>query len=193
MELLPRQEGRMTFVRAVVLSTLLCVWATPLALAKEKKPTGGARPTAAGKPAEENRLEWVERSDPKGFTLKVPQGATDKRDEWSTTYEIVLASDSSRLKAIVSVEALDEFTPITDLDKAVAFATTRRPGAMKATVAEQRGLPDGYLVVIGPEYDLYTVHVIRNGKEVQVKAQCSGPSARLRELKELCLSVKPTK
>lgn len=183
----------MTSIRAVVLSTLLCVWAASPALAKEKKPTGSARPAAAGKPAEENRLEWVERSDPRGFTLKVPQGTTDKRDEWSTTYQTILAADSSRLKAVVSVEALDEFTPITDLDKAVTFASTRRPGAIRATVAEQRTLPDGYLVVIGPDYDLYTVHVIRNGKEVQVKAQCSGPGARLKELKALCLSMKPTK
>ena len=93
----------------------------------------------------------------------------------------------------LEVETLDELTPITSLDKAVEAVLAARPRGMTATVSEQKELPRGYLVVIGPEYDTYAVNVIRNGKEVQVKAHCTGPSSRLEEIKELCLSVKPTK
>jgi hypothetical protein len=179
----------MTSTRAVVLSTLLCLCVAPSADAREKKPTGSAK---ASKSADKGP-EWVERSDPKGFTLKVPKEFTEKRDEWSTTYRVVLAPDSAQLNTVVSSEMLDELTPITSLEKAVEFITSKRPGGVKTTVAEQQEIPKGYLVVIGPDYDIYTVHVIRNGKEVQVKAQCSGPGTRLKELKEMCLSLKPTK
>jgi hypothetical protein len=183
----------MTSTRAVVLSTLLCVSFATSAAAREKKPTGSAKPSTAGKPGAEKSPQWVEKSDPKGFTLKVPREFTEKRDEWSTSYRVILAPDSAQLNAVVSVEMLDELTPITSLEKAVASITSKRPGGVQTTVAEQREVPNGYLVIIGPDYDIYTVHAIRNGKEVQVKAQCSGPGSRLKELQELCLSVKPTK
>ncbi|WP_158501596.1 hypothetical protein [Vitiosangium sp. GDMCC 1.1324] len=54
-------------------------------------------------------------------------------------------------------------------------------------------MPRGYLVVIGPDYDTYSVDVTRNSKEGQLKAHCTGPSSHLKELKEMGLSVKPTK
>ncbi|WP_224244379.1 hypothetical protein [Hyalangium gracile] len=182
----------MTSIRAVVLSTLLCVGVATSAAAKDKKPTGSARSSAASKSADKGP-RWVEVSDPSGYTLKVPQEFTEKREEWSTSYRAVLPPDSAQLKAVVSVETLDELTPITNLEKAVESITSKRPGGVRTTIAEQRDVPSGYLVVIGPDYDIYTVHVIRNGKEVQVKAQCSGPATRLKELKEMCLSVKATK
>jgi hypothetical protein len=183
----------MSSLRAGVLSTLLCVCVATPAAAREKKPSGSTRSSTAGKPAAEKSPPSVEKSDPKGFTLKVPREFTEKRDEWSTSYRVVLAPDSAQLNAVISVEMLDELTPITSLDKAVESITSKRPGGVKTTLAEQREVPNGYLVIIGPDYDFYTVHVIRNGKEVQVQAQCSGPGTRLKELKELCLSVKPTK
>ncbi len=179
--------------RAAVLGALLSVCLATSAEAREKKPTGSGKPASATKAAQAKGPQWVEKSDPKGFTLKVPREFTEKRDEWSTSYSGLLAPDSAQLNAVVSVEMLDELTPITNLDKAVAFITSKRPSGVRTVVAEQRELPRGYLVVIGPDYDIYSVHVIRNGKEIQVKAQCSGPSTRLKELKELCLSVKPTK
>jgi hypothetical protein len=162
-------------------------------VAKEKKPSGSGRPAAASKSAPAKGVQWEEKTDPKGFTVKVPRNSTDTRDDWSTTYAAFLAPDGARIKAVVNVEALDEFTAITSLDKAVESVMARRPGGRRAPIDEQRELPNGYLVIIGPEYDSHTVHVIRNGKEIQLKAECSGPSSRLAELKELCLSVKPTK
>jgi hypothetical protein len=179
-------------VQALVLSTLLSALLAAPASAKEKKPAGSAK-TSSGKSGAGRRSNWVEKTDPKGFTLKVPIDATEKRDEWSTTYSATLPPDSALIKATVAVEALDELTPITNLDKAVEAVLSARPRGMKATVSEQKELPNGYLVIIGPEYDTYAVDVIRNGKEVQVKAHCTGPGSRLEELKELCLSVKPTK
>jgi hypothetical protein len=183
----------MTSLRAAVLATLLCVGLATPAAAKEKKPTGSTKPAPAAKPAAEKGPQWVEKSDPKGFTIKVPREFTEKRDEWSTSYSVLLAPDSAQLNTVVSVEMLDELTPVTSLEKAVSFITSKRPGGVKTTVAEQKEVPNGYLVIIGPDYDIYSVHVIRNGQETQVKAQCSGPGTRLRELKEMCLSVKPTK
>ncbi|MDY7227717.1 hypothetical protein [Hyalangium rubrum] len=178
----------MTSLRAVVLSSLLCLSYAPSALAKEKKPSGGA------KPSETKRLELVERSSTRGFAIKVPSEATGTQDDWSMTYKTLVAPDSTPINVVVSVESLDEFTPVTNLDKAVESITSkRRPGALKPPVSEQRELPNGYLVVLGPQYDTHAVHVIRNGKEVQVKADCTGPSSRLEALKEMCLSVKPTK
>jgi hypothetical protein len=179
----------MTSLRAAFLATLLSLCAAPPAAAGEKK----SRPAATRKPAADKGPPWEERSDPKGFTIKVPREYTEKRDEWSTSYRVVLAPDSAQFNTIVTVEMLDELTPITSLETAVAFITSKRPAGVKTTVAEQQEVPKGYLVVIGPDYDIYTVHVIRNGKEVQVKAQCSGPGSRLKELKEMCLSVKPSK
>ncbi|MBN1209227.1 MAG: hypothetical protein JXB05_30495 [Myxococcaceae bacterium] len=182
----------MTPLRTLVLSALLFVCAATSAVAKEKKSTRSARTSAAGKSAEKGP-QWVEKSDPKGFTLKVPRDSTEKRDEWSTSYAVSLAPDAARIRAVVNVEALDEFTAVTSLEKAVESILAKRPGGRTAPIEEQRELPNGYLVVIGPEYDSYAVHVIRNGKEIQLKAQCSGPSSRLAELKTLCMSVKPTK
>jgi len=181
----------MTSPRAAVLLSLLSLCVASTALAGEKKPSG--KPAASRKPAADKALQWEEHSDPKGFTLKVPREFTVKRDEWSTSYRVVLPQDSAQFNTVVSVEMLDELTPITSLEKAVAFVTSKRPAGVKTTVAEQQELPKGYLVVIGPDYDIFTLHVIRNGKEVQVKAHCTGPGTRLEEIKELCLSVKPTK
>jgi len=183
----------MTSAQALVLSTLFSALLATPAAAKEKKPAGSAKTSSAGKSSAGRRSQWLERSDPKGFTLKVPADAAEKRDEWSTTFSANLPPDSALIKVTVTVEALDELTPITNLDKAVEAVLAARPRGMKATVSEQKELPNGYLVVIGPEYDTYAVDVIRNGKEVQVKAHCTGPGSRLEELKELCLSVKPTK
>jgi hypothetical protein len=180
-------------IQATVLSTLLFVLIAAAADAKEKKPTGSAKPPAAGKSRAPKRSPLVERSDPKGFTLKVPAEATEQRDEWSTSYSARLPPDSTLIKATVTVETLDELTPITSLDKAVEAVQAARPRGMRAAVSEQRELPKGYLVIIGPEYGTYAVDVIRNGKEVQVKAHCTGPASHLEEIKEMCLSVKPTK
>ena len=129
----------------------------------------------------------------RGFTIKLPRDFTATQDEWSSTYKMVLAPDSAQLKAVIAVESLDELNPITSLETAVSFITSKRPPGVKTTLAEQQEIPRGYLVVIGPDYDIFTVHVIRNGKEAQVRAQCSGPGSRLKELKEMCLSVKPSK
>jgi hypothetical protein len=181
----------MTSARAAVLLCLLSLCVASTALAGEKKPAG--KSSTSRKSSADKALQWEEQSDPKGFTLKVPREFTSKRDEWATSYRVVLPGDAAQLNTVVSVEMLDELTPITSLEKAVAFVTSKRPAGVKTTVAEQRELPNGYLVVIGPDYDIFTLHVIRNGKEVQVRAQCSGPASRLKELKELCLSVKPTK
>jgi hypothetical protein len=184
------QEGRMTSIRAVVLGTLVSMLVATPAVAKDKKP---AKSTASKSTASRS-TSWVEKSDPKGFTIKVPGGTTEKRDEWSTSYAAVLAGDSVKLNATIKVETLDELTPVNSLDKAVEAAVALRPrGAPQATITEQKEVPGGYLVVLGPEYDTYAVDVTRNGKEVQVKAHCTGPASHLKELKEMCLSVKPTK
>jgi len=174
-------------IQALVLSTLLSALLAAPALAKEKKPSSSAKPGAG------RRANWVEKSDPKGFTIRAPIDVSEKRDEWSTTYSATLPPDAALVKVTVSVDALDELTPITNLDKAVEAVLAARPRGMNATVSEQKELTNGYLVIIGPEYDTYAVDVIRNGKEVQVKAHCTGPGSRLEDLKELCLSVKPTK
>ena len=180
----------MSALRAAALVSLLSLCAAAPAAAGEKK----SKPAATRKqPAADKGPQWEEKSDPKGFTLKVPREFTEKRDEWTTTYRVVLAPDSAQLNTVVSVEMLDELTPITSLEKAVAFITSKRPAGVRTTVAEQQDVPNGYLVVIGPDYDIFTVHTIRNGKAVQVRAQCSGPGSRLKELKEMCLSVKPSK
>jgi hypothetical protein len=181
----------MSALRAAVLVSLLSLCAAPPAAAGEKK----SKPAATRKPsaAADKGPQWEEKSDPKGFTIKVPHEFTEKRDEWSTTYRVVLAPDSAQLNTVVSVEMLDELTPITSLEKAVAFITSKRPAGVNTTIAEQQEVPNGYLVVVGPDYDIFTVHTIRNGKEVQVRAQCSGPRTRLKELKEMCLSVKPSR
>ncbi|PTL75482.1 hypothetical protein [Vitiosangium sp. GDMCC 1.1324] len=180
----------MTSIRAIVLSTLLPVLVATPAAAKEKKPTK----SAASKSTAGRSTPAVERSDPKGFTINVPGEVTEKRDEWSTSYATLLSADSVKLNATIKVVTLDELTPDTNLDKAVEAALALRPqGAPKGNVTEQREVPRGYLVVIGPDYDTYSVDVTRNGKEVQVKAHCTGPGSHLKELKEMCLSVKPTK
>lgn len=181
----------MTSPRAAVLLTVLSLYAATSAHAGEKK--SPAKSAASRKAPPDKRVPWEEHSDPKGFTLKVPREFTVKRDEWSTSYRVVLPLDAAILNTVVSVEMLDELTPITSLEKAVAFVTSKRPAGVRTTVAEQQEIANGYLVVIGPDYDIFTVHVIRNGKEVQVRAQCSGPAAHMKELKEMCLSVKPTK
>jgi hypothetical protein len=183
----------MKSIQALVLSTLLSALLAAPASAGEKKPAGSAKASSSGKSGAGKRSNWVEKSDPKGFTIKAPIDATEKRDDWSTTYSAILAPDSALIKAAVTVEALDELTPITNLDKALEAVIAARPRGTKATVSEQKELPNGYLVIIGPEYDTYAVDVIRNGKEVQVKAHCTGPGSRLEDLKALCLSVKPTK
>ncbi len=184
----------MSSIRAMVLSTLLSVLIAPPALAKEKKPTKSAGHSSAAKASAAKHLQWVEKSDPKGFTLKVPGEASEKRDEWSTSYAVLLATDSAQLNATVKVETLDELTPVNSLDKAVAAAVSARPrGSPPANISEQREVPGGYLVVIGPDYDTYAVDVTRNGKEIQVKAHCTGPGSHLEDLKAMCLSVKPTK
>jgi hypothetical protein len=175
---------------ALVLCTLLSALLSVPASAKEKKSTGKS---SSSKSSGGKRPQWLEKSDPKGFTLKAPADVTEKRDEWTTTYSATLPPDAALLKAVVTVETLDEFTAVTNLDKAVEAVLAARPRGMQAAISEQKELPKGYLVIIGPEYDTYAVDVIRNGKEVQVKAHCTGPSARLEEIKELCLSVKPTK
>jgi hypothetical protein len=179
----------MSAPRAAVLAFLLSLCAATPADAGEKK----SKPAATRKPAADKGPQWEEKSDLKGFTIKVPREFTEKRDEWSTTYRVVLAPDSAQLNTVVSVEMLDELTPITSLETAVAFITSKRPAGVNTTIAEQQEVPNGYLVVIGPDYDIFTVHTIRNGKAVQVRAQCSGPGSRLKELKEMCLSVKPSK
>ncbi|MFL5349393.1 MAG: hypothetical protein ACJ8AT_31720 [Hyalangium sp.] len=184
----------MTSIRTMVLSTLLCVLLAPPAIAKEKKPTKSAGHASASKASAAKRPQWVEKSDPKGFTLKVPGEATEKRDEWSTSYAVLLAADSEKLNATVRVETLDELTPVTTVDKAVEAALSQRPrGGPPPNITEQREVPGGFLVVIGPDYDTYAVDVTRNGKEIQAKAHCTGPSSHLEELKAMCLSVKPTK
>jgi len=181
----------MSALRAAVLLVLLSLCAAPPAAAGEKK----SKPAATRKPAAapDKGPQWEEKSDPKGFTIKVPRGFTEKRDEWHTTYRVVLAPDSAILNTVVTVEMLDELTPITSLETAIAFITSKRPAGVNTTIAEQQQVPNGYLVVVGPDYDIYTVHTIRDGKEVQVRTQCSGPGTRLKELKEMCLSVKPSK
>jgi hypothetical protein len=184
----------MKSVQALVFGTLLSALLAAPAFAQEKKPKGSAKTSSSsGKSSAGKQSQWLEKSDPKGFTLKAPADVTEKRDEWSTTFSATLPPDAALLKATVTVETLDEFTPVTNLDKAVEAVLAARPRGMKATVSEQKELPNGYLVIIGPEYDTYAVDVIRNGKEVQVKAHCTGPGTRLEEIKELCLSVKPTK
>lgn len=176
-----------------MLCTLLALLAAPLAAAKEKKPSGGTK-APASKPKASKRASLEERSDPKGFTIKLPENASEKRDEWSTLYSANLPPDGALLNVTVKVETLDELTPITSLEKAVEAVLAARPRGLTGTVSEQKELPGGgYLVIIGPEYDTYAVDVIRNGKEVQVKAHCTGPTSRLEELKEICLTVKPTK
>jgi hypothetical protein len=188
------QEDRMTSIRATVLSTLLSVLVATPAAAQEKKSTKGAGRASASKSTAGRDTPRVEKSDPRGFTLKVPGEATEKRDEWSTSYAVRLAADSTVLNATITVETLDELTPIDSLDKAAEAALSARPrGAPKGNISEQREVPGGYLVVIGPDYGTYAVDVTRNGKEVQVRARCTGPGSHLKELKELCLSVKPTK
>lgn len=188
------QEGRMTSIRAIVLSTLLSVLVATPATAKEKNSTKSAGHAPASKSTARRGAPLVEKSDPKGFTLKVPGEATEKRDEWSTSYAVLLSADSAQLNATIKVETLDELTPINSLDKAVEAVLSARPrGSPKGNISEQREVPGGWLVVIGPDYDTYAVDVTRNGKEVQVKAHCTGPSSHLKELKDLCLSVKPTK
>ncbi|KFE66517.1 hypothetical protein [Hyalangium minutum] len=182
----------MKSVQALVLTTLLSALLAVPASAKEKKSTGSAKTSSSGKSGGRQGT-WMERSDAKGYTIKMPADATEKRDEWTTTYVATLPPDAALIKTSVSVEMLDEFTAVTNLDKAVEAVLAARPRGMQASISEQKELPNGYLVVIGPEYDTYAVDVIRNGKEVQVKAHCTGPSSRLDELKELCLSVKPTK
>lgn len=182
----------MKSVQALVLSPLLFALLAVPASAKEKKSTGSTK-TSSGKSGGGKHAQWLERSDPKGFTIKTPADASEKRDEWSTTYVATLPPDASLLKASVTVETLDEFTAVTNLEKAVEAVLAARPRGMQATISEQKDLPNGYLVVIGPEYDTYAVDVIRNGKEVQVKAHCTGPSSRLEEIKALCLSMKPAK
>jgi hypothetical protein len=183
----------MKSVQALVLSPLLFALLAVPASAKEKKSTGSAKGSSSGKSSGGKHAQWMERSDPKGFTIKAPADASEKRDEWSTTYAATLPPDASLLKATVTVETLDEFTAVTNLEKAVESVLAARPRGMQATISEQKDLPNGYLVVIGPEYDTYSVDVIRNGKEVQVKAHCTGPSSRLEEIKAMCLSMKPAK
>lgn len=180
----------MTSIRAVVLGTLVSMLVATPAVAKEKKPAK----SAAGKSTASRNSSWAEKSDPKGFTIKVPGEATEKRDEWSTSYAVLLTGDAVKLNALIKVETLDELTPVNTLDKAVEAAIAQRPrGAPQPTITEQKEVPGGYLVVIGPDYDTYAVDLTRNGKEVQVKAHCTGPASHLKELKEMCLSVKPTK
>jgi hypothetical protein len=167
--------------------------ATP-AFARGKKSTKSSHHASASKSTLGKGSSLVEKSDPKGFTIKLPGEATEKRDEWSTSYSVLLPEDSAQLNATIKVETLDELTPVTTLDKAVESALAQRPqGAPKGNVTEQREVPRGFLVVIGPDYDAYAVDVIRNGKEVQVKTHCTGPGSHLAELKKMCLSVKPTK
>jgi hypothetical protein len=182
---------RLGRAQVIVLGTLLSVLAAPLAIARDKKPSASTG-AAAGKSRAAKRPTLEEKSDPKGFTIKVHPHASEKRDEWSTVYSATLP-DASVITVTVSVETLDELTPVTSLEKAVEAVLAARPRGMTATISEQKELPRGYLVIIGPEYGTYAVNVIRNGKEVQVKAHCSGPASRLEELKEICLSVKPTK
>lgn len=182
----------MTAIRIAVLSTLLAVCGSSQALAKEKKPTRSTQ-SADEDTAASKRLTLVERSSPKGFSIKVPENATATQDQWSSTYKLLLPAEAAPVTVTVTPETLDELTPITHLDKAVEFLSSKRSGPRKPTPSEQRELPNGYLVVFGPDYDIHAVHVIRNGKEVQVQAHCTGPSARLAELKEMCLSVKATK
>ena len=191
------RHGRLAGLRlgraqVIVLGTLLSVLAAPLAIAKDKKRSGSTG-AAAGKSRAAKRPALEEKSDPKGFTIKVPPHATEKRDEWSTVYSANMLPDAAVITVTVSVETLDELTPVTSLEKAVEAVLAARPRGMTATISEQKELPRGYLVIIGPEYGTYAVDVIRNGKEVQVKAHCSGPASRLEELKVICLSVKPTK
>jgi hypothetical protein len=188
-------HGRLAGLRlerapVIVLSALLCVLATHQAFAKEKKPSGS---TAAARSRTAKRTALEERSDPKGFTIKVPVHATEKRDEWSTVYSASLLPDAALINVTVKVETLDELTAVTSLEKAVEAVLSSRPRGMTATISEQKELPGGYLVVVGPVYDVYAVDVIRNGKDAQVRAHCSGPTSRLQELKDICLSVKPTK
>ncbi|HEX8703891.1 MAG TPA: hypothetical protein VF815_33980 [Myxococcaceae bacterium] len=179
----------MTPLRAAALTTLLSLCVAPPAAAGEKK----SKPSATRKSSEDSGPQWVEKSDIRGFSLKLPQGFTASQDDWSTTYKAVLPPDAAQVKAVIALESLDELNPITNMETAVSFITSKRPAGVKTTLAEQQEIPNGYLVVIGPDYDIYTVHVIRNGKEVQVRAQCSGPRSHLKELKEMCLSVKPAK
>lgn len=183
----------MKSVQALVLTALLSALLAVPASAKEKKPSGSAKSSSSSKSGGGRQDTWMERSDPKGYTIKMPADVTEKRDEWTTTYVATLPPDAALIKTSVSVEMLDEFTAVTNLDKAVEAVLAARPRGMQAAISEQKELPNGYLVIIGPEYDTYAVDVIRNGKEVQVKAHCTGPSSRLDEIKALCLSVKPTK
>lgn len=183
----------MKSVHALALSPLLFALIAVPAFAKEKKSTGSSKSSSSSKSGGGKHAQWLERSDPKGFTIKMPADASEKRDDWTTTYSATLPPDSSLVKTTVTVETLDEFTAVTNLDKAVEAVLAARPRGMQATIDDQRELPNGYLVIIGPEYDTYSVTVIRNGKEVQVKAHCTGPSSRLDDLKALCLSVRPTK
>lgn len=183
----------MKSVQSLVLSPLIFALLALPAFAKEKKSTGSTKTSSSSKSGGGKHSQWLERSDPKGFTIKMPADASEKRDDWSTTYSATLPPDSALLKTTVTVETLDEFTAVTNLDKAVEAVLAARPRGMQAVINEQKALPNGYLVIIGPEYDTYSVDVIRNGKEVQVKAHCTGPSSRLEEIKALCLSMKPSK
>jgi hypothetical protein len=184
----------MSSTRAFLLCCCLCLGVALPASAKDKKAAGGAKPSTAGKSASPPRLQLEEKSDTKGFTIKVPSQVDVKGDEWSTTYKGLLPPDFAQFSATVTIESLDEFTPVTNLDKAVEAVINRRPkGGPVAVVAEQKVVPNGYMVVIGPDYGVYSVDVIRNGKEIQVKAHCSGPGSHMDDLKQICLSVKPSK
>ncbi len=181
---------RLERAQVIVLSALLCALAAHQALAKEKKSSGS---TTASKSRAAKRTALEQRSDPKGFTIKVPVHASEKRDEWSTVYSANLLPDAALINVTVKVETLDELTPVTSLETAIEAVLAARPRGMTATISEQKELPGGYLVVIGPVYDVYAVDVIRNGKDAQVRAHCSGPTSRLQDLKEMCLSVKATR
>ena len=175
-----------------MLSPLLFALLAVPASAKEKKSTGSTKTSSSGKSGGGSRASgW---SGPTRRASRSRRPRTPRRaDQRSTTFVATLPPDASLLKATVTVETLDEFTAVTNLEKAVEAVLAARPRGMQATISEQKDLPNGYLVVIGPEYDTYAVDVIRNGKEVQVKAHCTGPSSRLEEIKALCLSMKPAK
>jgi hypothetical protein len=183
---------RLGRAQIIVLGTLLSVLASPQAIAGEKKSSKSTSASASKSRAAKGPA-LAEKSDPRGFTIKVPPASTEKRDEWSTSYNANLLPDGAVITVTVKVETLDELTPITSLDKAVEAVLAARARGLSGTVSEQKELPNGYLVIIGPEYDTYAIDVIRNGKEVQVKAHCTGPASRLEELKVICLSLKPTK
>ena len=83
-------NGRLAGLRlgrahVIVLGTLLSVLAAPHALAKEKKPSRGTGASASKSRAAKGPA-LAEKSDPRGFTIKVPPASIEKRDEWSTAY-----------------------------------------------------------------------------------------------------------